>query len=318
MSDSSSHALYITPETVYGVTDASPVWEKVRHTGTTLAITKNTSQSEEIRDDRQINDFTQGTEQVGGDISAELSYASFDTLLEAALCGTWAIGTIDADTPPVGTDELTTGVTRRSFSALRHFSDQLAPKKAYHKYNGCEVNTFAISMTTDAKVSATFGIIGRGLDLDTVDPTGSTYNAVSTTRVLDSFSGVVKENGVVIGIPTEISFTLENGIEPRFVLGSRNTIRPSIGRSNLSGQLTVYFEDETFLEKFLSDADSSLEFTLPDAAGNLYTVIIPKIKYSGGQPDVSGQGSITLAMPFQAILDTTSNTNMIVRRKSVV
>ena len=30
---------------------------------------------------------------------------------------------------------------------------------------------------------------------------------------------------------------------------------------------------------------------------------LPNIKYTGGQPDVSGEGTITLSMPFKALCD---------------
>lgn len=53
---------------------------------------------------------------------------------------------------------------------------------------------------------------------------------------------------------------------------------------------------------------------MPDGAGNNLKVILPRIKYNGGQPDVQGEGPITLSMPFQALLDSTTNTNIIIER----
>jgi hypothetical protein len=91
MSTSSRHALYAIPEVTYGVTPTTPAFVAVRHTGTTLGTTKSTHISEELRADRQISDFRHGTKQVGGDLKFELSYGSFDQLLEATLGGTWAV-----------------------------------------------------------------------------------------------------------------------------------------------------------------------------------------------------------------------------------
>mgnify|MGYP005982164861 CR=1 FL=1 len=49
----------------------------------------------------------------------------------------------------------------------------------------------------------------------------------------------------------------------------------------------------------------TLVFTLTDGeAGNSMKFTIPKIKYTGGQPDVGDEGPITLSMPFQALLDS--------------
>jgi hypothetical protein len=103
---------------------------------------------------------------------------------------------------------------------------------------------------------------------------------------------------------------LDNGLAARYAIGSAETLQPSIGRSNLTGSITAFFEDATLLEKFLNETESALVFTLLDPAGNSYTVTLPRIKYTGGQPDVSGQGAITLSLPFQAIRDSSEASNI--------
>jgi hypothetical protein len=100
-------------------------------------------------------------------------------------------------------------------------------------------------------------------------------------------------------------------------VGSKNSIKPSLSRSNLTGQVTAYFENSTLVEKFLNETESSINFTMPDGAGNAQKYIIPRIKYTGGQPDVSGEGPITLTMPFQALLDGTTETNILIERTPV-
>lgn len=288
MADGSRHSMYLAPESIYGATTSASAFESIRHTGTTLALTKNTTQSEEIRPDRQISGYRHGTTQVGGDISVELSYGSFDTILEAVLLGEW-----QTDVPTTGSDELKAGTRRRSFSVVRHFSDLDAANKPFHTFTGVEFNNFTLQVSPDAIVTSTFSVIGKGMSIAETEPTGASYAPVSTTKVLDSFTGTLKESGSTIAVITEIQLTLENGIDPRFVVGSKETIRPQIGRSNLTGQISAYFEDSVLLEKFLNEEESSLEFTLPDDMGNEYSFILPRIKYNGGQPDVSGQGAIS-------------------------
>ena len=309
MADGSRHSMYLVPEATYGVTPATPAFDPIRHTGTTLALSKNTTQSEEIRPDRQISDFRHGAYQVGGDISVELSYGSFDDMLEAVLLGTW-----DEDSPAAGTDEVKAGTTRRSFSVLRHFSDMDASNKPYHLFSGVEFNNFTLQVSPDAIVTATFAVVGKGMTTGQTAPASASYTDATTTKVLDSFTGTLKESGSVIAAITEIQLTLENGIDPRFVVGSKETIRPQVGRSNLSGQITAYFENSALLDKFINETETSLEFTLPDLAGNEYTFVLPRIKYNGGQPDVSGQGAVLLTMPFQALFDDTAGSNIVIRR----
>jgi hypothetical protein len=81
--------------------------------------------------------------------------------------------------------------------------------------------------------------------------------------------------------------------------------------------VTAFFENSTMLEKFINETESSIDFTLPDGAGNELKFILPRVKYNGGQPDVGGEGPITLAMPFQALLDDTYETNLVIERTPV-
>lgn len=309
MANGSRHSMRYVAETVYGQTPATPAFKMIRHTGTTLGLSKESLQSEELRDDRQIADFRHGAYQVGGDINIELSYGSFDELLEAVLLGTWEV-----DSPAAGTDRLKAGVTRRSFTVERFFGDILTADKPYHRFTGVELNTLSLAINANAMITGSFGVLGQNMVTATTAITGATYAPATTTSPLDSFTGTLNEAGTPIAVITEISLSIENGLEARYVVGSKQSIRPSIGRSNVTGQVTAYFENSTLLDKFINETESSIVFELPDGAGNLYTVTLPRIKYTGGQPDVDGEGPITLSMPFQALLDSVTGTNIIIDR----
>lgn len=311
MANGSRHSMRYVPEVTYGVTPATPAFKMVRHTGTTLGLSKESLQSEELRDDRQIADFRHGAYQVGGDVNIELSFESFDDLLEAVMLGTWEV-----DSPSVGIDRLKAGVTRRSFTFERFFGDILSVDKPYHRFTGVELNTLALAINANAMITGSFGVLGQNMTTGTAIIAGATYVPATTTSPLDSFTGTLQEAGTPIAVITEISLSLENALEARFVVGSKQSIRPSIGRSNVTGQVTAYFENSTLLDKFINETESSIVFELPDGAGNKYTFTLPRIKYTGGQPDVDGEGPITLAMPFQALLDPTTGTNLMIDREA--
>lgn len=311
MANGSRHSMRYVAETVYGQTPTSPAFKPIRHTGTTLGLSKESLQSEELRDDRQISDFRHGAYQVGGDINIELSYGSFDDLLEAVMLGTW-----ETDGGGADVDRLKAGVTRRSFTVERFFGDIASVDKPYHRFTGVELNTLSLAINANAMITGSFGVLGQNMSTGTAIISGATYAAPTTTSPLDSFTGTLQEVGVPIAVITEISLSLENALEARFVVGSKQTIRPSIGRSNVTGQVTAYFENSALLDKFINETESSIVFELPDGAGNKYTFTLPRIKYTGGQPDVDGEGPITLSMPFQALLDPTTGTNLMIDREA--
>lgn len=387
MANGSRHSLFAVKELTYGQTPENPALELVRVTGTSLGLSKDSLQSEEIRSDRQISDFRGGANQVSGDINFELSYGSFDKFLQAVLLsnyweasaytgtitldatatgytrstgsfiddgflvghivdvsgftgsgfngkslitsvsalemgteiigsGTHGVEAGDGDEEIMGSEEIKAGSTRSSFTFIRHFADIQSSDNPFYIYRGIELNSMQLTISANSMVTGTFSVVGQSQET-AADLTGlgsPTYPAASTNSPLDSFTGALQEGGITVGVVTEISMTLNNGIEPRFVVGDKNAIYPSVGRSNLTGQVTAYFENSTLVNKFLNETESSLVFSLPDGAGNTQRYRIPRIKYTGGQPDVSGEGPITLAMPFQALLDPNEGTNIIIER----
>ena len=376
--DANRHGLYVIEEGTYNTTPTAPAFDVLRNTGCTLALSKDTFMSEELRPDRQIADYRHGNKQVGGAISFELSYGTFDKLLKAALQSeAWAAkdGTpLEADTISASSTDnsfndsadgftyevgdfidvdgfttpanngrfqiisataskiivanaeqkgsnLTTeaagddvtidlpaevikcGTTRKSLSIMRHFADLEAADEPFHLFKGVELNNFEMTVQPGGIVKASMTALGKSFSLGQTAPASTTYNDATTTRVFDSFSGKVFEGNTLLSICTELKFTLENGMKAEYVIGSDETERPSNGKSNLNGSATMFFRNSTMLRKFIDETPSSLIFTLKDKAGNIYIFRFPNICYNGGQPDTSGEGPITLAMPFQALLD---------------
>jgi hypothetical protein len=175
-----------------------------------------------------------------------------------------------------------------------------------------------MSVSPNAIVTATFGIIGKGLTLATSSVAGSTYATPSDVQPFDSFTGSITEGGSAIAVVTSIEFTLENGLEPLFAVGSVTTNRPSIGKSRLSGTMTTYFESKTLYEKFINETSSAIELTLLDVDGNEYIFSFPNIKYNSGQPDVSGEGAVTISMDFIALYDPTDASQIVITRDPAV
>lgn len=295
----SRHSLAYVPETVFGVTPAVPVFKALRHNSTSLNLVRSSFGSEELRSDRMIADFRAGTKSVEGNVVTELSQTSHDDLLAAALCGEW-----------VG-DVLMAGSVRKSFTLERNFEDV----GQYLRYRGAQVDTLQIGMTTGAVVGLTFGFWAKAMDVAQAIVTGATYDDAPDTATMDAISGSILESGSPIAVATEVSLNLSNNLNPRFVIGSAESLEPSIGRSNLTGTLSAYFEDVTLYQKFLSNTNSSLEIVCSDGVQS-FTFEIPRLKYTGGDIPVNGEGPVSIQMPFQAILDPVSGTNFIITRSA--
>jgi hypothetical protein len=300
IANGAQHSLHYIAESTYGTTPSTPTWTPLPHNATSLNLSKDAIESEKLRGDRQVEDFRHGNKQVGGDVTAELEYGAFDDILEAVMCGTWA------------TNVLKAGTTRRSFTLERKFADLDTPE--FHRYTGCEFNTLSMSIAPNALVTTTMGVIGKDISLATAEIASSTYSADVGNTPFDSFTGSITEGGSSIATVTSLEFTVENGLEALFSVGSDTTNRPSIGKSRVSGTLTTYFDSKALYEKFVNETSSEIVCTLTDSAGNDLQIDIPNVKYNSGQPDVSGEGAITVSMDFVALYSTGDASQLVFTR----
>jgi len=245
-------------------------------------------------------------------------------VLTAVAAGTLTIGGTDGDvivddaagesvTIVTTKTVLKVGTARRFFTMIRHFSDLDSGDKPYHFFTGCEFTGFNISIPAEGMVTGAFPALGINQTLaeDLTDLTTPTIGEPTTTKPFDSFTGTLTEGGGALAIVTEISLTLAKSQAPRFVVGSATAdLKPTVGQADVTGTLTAYFENSTLLEKFLNETDSSIAVTITDLAGNSYILTLPLVKYTDAPTDVSGEGSVTVALPFQALRDATEGTTL--------
>ena len=193
---------------------------------------------------------------------------------------------------------LKAGSVRRSFTIERFFQDL-----AQHMvYTGVEVNKMSLTVNASGIVKGSFDVIGQAQSQAAIS--GATYTNPLTSTPYDGFSGSLLEAGVLNSVITEIQFSLDNGMSAMFVVGSPNSLEPSIGRSKVEGTITAYFQDATLVNKFINETESSMEFTL-GGNGSGVKFKFPRIKYNGGSsPQVQNEGPVTLSLPFVTLYDS--------------
>ncbi len=289
----SRHGLRYAAETDIGVTPAPLTMTALRHTASSLVLSKENIVSEELRPDRQISDMRMVGNKVGGDIEFELSYGAYDDFLEALFMGEW------------DNDVLKAGVAMRSFTIERAFTDI----GQYQVFTGCHVNEMNLSIKPNAIVTGSFALVGKGSRLLTT-PLDAEPAPSPAHPPMDAVSGALKEGGLTVGYVTGVDLTFSNGIDPKYILGSLDAGAFIPGKSNVTGKISVFFEGPDMMRKFLDEELSSLEISLGNGLSGSYRLLLPRIRYSGSDNAVKGDDAILLDMPFQAILDPVSGTNI--------
>jgi hypothetical protein len=294
----SRHELRAMAEASYGQIPAAPGYTFLRHSGCDLALRRSSIESDEIRSDRQISNFFHGTEHVSGEIDFELSFGSYDDLLGAVLMSSWA------------GDELVTGNTITSFALERSFSDV----GKYQLFSGCCIDRLDLSIQPESLVTGRFHVAGKTVTYaDVSAEVGAT--SPEQNAPMEAFMGSIDEAGTPLGIVTGLDLKIENGLEGNPVLGSRNPVSAGFGKSRISGDLTVYFQDQSLHQKFLDQSHSSLSLTLT-GEGGAYEITLPRILYMSAEDPVRADRAVSSNFRFVALADAVTGTDIKIVRSA--
>lgn len=285
-------------EVTYGTTPASPAMVSLPFNTHSVDLSKTRVQSAEITPDRMPRIDRHGQRTVSGDLVVEMRPADYDFLLEGALFGAFT------------TNVLNTGTTVKSFT----LEDGALDIAQYRAFTGCMVNTMQLSIAPNQMTMATFGIVGKDMT-QSATPLDASLTAASGNEPFDSFSGAITEGGTAIAYVNSIDFTLNNNLSPTFALGDVDTTQMEFGMSTLEGTMTVYYQDAALITKFLNETESSLQMVLDDrVAGKSYTFLMPRIKINGASVPVGGPTSRLMTVPFVALRDSATSTQLRITR----
>jgi len=298
---SRSSLAYIA-ETTFGTTPSTPTLANLPINSHSLDLTKDRVEGNEIQADRMSRVDRHGNKQAGGSIEVDLRKGDYDELLESAFFNSYA------------TDVLKVGTTPKYFS----MEDAANDVNQFRMFTGLAVSSVNFSIAPNQMVTSTFEMVGKGMtQAATTGSTGGAPTASSTNSPFDSYSGTISDGGAGISIVTSIDFSLTNSLAPTFVVGADNAQSLEFGRAVVEGTMTVYYEDQTLINKFLNETESSIEVSIDDpTAANPYTFLFPRVKYNGASVPLQNPQSRLITLPFVALYDTVENTNLKMTRTS--
>ncbi len=295
--DSSNIRVAYVPEATYGVTPATPTFRELRVTGGGLKLNKSTVVSDERRADRNVSDLIQTGQDWAGDFNAELSYGSFDDILEALLMGTWT------------TNVLKNGTTAKSFTVEE--TRKVAGTPLYARWSGTRINSGKIGVTNRSKMTFDFNAMATAETLATAIVTGATYTAASTRPVFnasEAVSGLSLTGTGLTATPRvkSLSFDIANNLRTRPVVGSKLSAELGSGRFEVSGTAEVYFESHELYQAILDHGFGAFAFTAGFTTAEKYSFLLPKCVFGNGNVTAGGgNDDVMVSLPFQAVYDST-------------
>lgn len=288
--------LTIAAETSFGVLPSSPSFSVLPYRTHSLDLVKERVQGNDILGDRMAFVDRHGNRTVTGSIEVDLRRGDYDALLQSAFFNTFNTS-----------DEITIGTTPQFLA----FEDAALDITQFRQFSGCLVNTATFNIAPNQMVQATFDIIGKnmtqaGTSLD------ATPTAPSAFEPFDSFNGVLLEGGIGTAndlcIVSALNFSISNDVTPAHVIlcaDNRDTAaQMQYGMATVEGTMTVYYENATLINKFLSETETELSVTVDDPTGtNGYTFYMPRIKLNGAAVPVANMQSRMIEIPFVALKD---------------
>ena len=216
------------------------------------------------------------------------------------------------------------GDTRKSFTFLREFgdieNDSDGTRRPFLLYKGCEVASWNLTATANALAKSTFTIFGLDMEDPAPEaPAGTSYGDAIKTEAFDTFSGSLEIDGNAKCIVTDYNLTINNGHAAKYTVGCKASQKAMVSQSIADGSLTAYFENMDLYNKFIQQKTMTLKLTLADSVGNKLIVFLPLLRIlAGTQPDVTGDGSLTIPINFSAHEDIELGTHVTVQRIAAV
>lgn len=280
-------------EVTRGTTPATPAFQLLRDSRFSGGAQSSELTSEAVNASRLTGGVRLGAMSYPWTMPIELAYGAYDAQLASLLTGAWA------------DDALAVGTTRSFASYEIHTSDMAAGAKAYMLRAGTEVFSAELTMATNAIIKGSMGLRSMTETYSTTSTASSTHPAAVTTDPLCVYDLTLTEGVAEIADVTELKLNIAGGGDYEHAFGagasSREPTGTSIGKLDITGNLTATFNTRSRMEAFRAETETSLTIAANDPAGNDFTILLTRLRYTGNQANVEGAGTIVQSMPFRAL-----------------
>ncbi len=233
-----------------------------------------------------------GISKVQGSFTGNLSHINFAPIIQTAMFSAPASGVYKTGKVlNTITIEEWHSDTNVGFTSTGCFADKLSlkfPAKGW--------------VTMDATINGFNQVVGTSA-------IGTTYTPAVTETPFVMVNATLLEGGSPIALLTDVNLTIDNGAQMVEVLGAANPVGATPGMSKITGTLTGYITNSTLINKFYNQTSTSISVQVSDGT-NTVIFLMSHVVYTGLKKSVSGQGPVLFQLPFVALYDSGTATNM--------
>lgn len=297
---SNKEVLSYIKEVTFGTVPATPAFQFVRYVSGSFKAETSSTKSAEIATAREVADIIRTSVKATGSFNFELSYSNLDDMLAALLGGTWT------------TNVLTVGSTRQSLTIERGFTDI----GQFELYKGAVPTSLSLNVGIGKVIDGSINFTSLAPVISS-STASSTQVAAPTNSVMNPIDSVqLAQEGGAGAIAGIVGFTI-NISSPEVLFAQLANINPvdiEQGQLVASGTIDLYWQDATYLTKYLGWTTTSLAFTLGGTASQKYAFLFSKVKLSAAENPNPGMNQPMISkLQWQAFRDPTNTTLKITR-----
>lgn len=210
-------------------------------------------------------------------------------------------------------------IAQRSWSIETAYTDI----SQFMEQDGMVVGTVALEIASGSILTGTFGFEGRATSLRQSSLLGSlpfvqqVAQAGEVSNATTDVGNIEKDGNLLPACIQSLSISGEAGLRMQNCVGSKFPRGIGTGRFNLSGSATIYFENQTLFNDFISHSTLSLGWSVSDAENVSYYFRIPAAKFSADEISPGGiDQDVFENIEWTAFRDATTNTMFMMDRFS--
>jgi hypothetical protein len=173
-------------------------------------------------------------------------------------------------------------------------------------FTECRIGGFTIQLPATGNGTIEVPVMGRDMETYTgaAAPFFTAPASETTTGVFAAVNGLLRVAGVTVGVVTGLNVQMDLKPESSAVVGQNFVPEIFLGRANVTGQVTAFFEDLTLINQFKNETEVSILAYLTTTSvqpAPALSIYLPRIKWGDGSVADQGEGGQSITLPFQAL-----------------
>lgn len=278
------------PEAQLGVTPSSGTVRSLPFNSCTVAAEQNRTAPGTMTGRRDPVEPIMGNINVGGGLTIPLDVNAFGWILAMSFGNPTTTSVTGGKYQHV----FKPGTEQPSISLEKAFSNG-----EYYVDKGCKISSMGFSFGGDGELTVDVQMLGCN-EVINDEPISDSVTELALDR-LNNFQAALKIDNVEVAVATELTLDVNFGLdEEGYAIGGQGfRSRINEGLLELSGSMTAFYDDATYVEKAMNSTITALQVKLTKQ-GNSLQIDLPEVLFPRKSPTIEGSAGVMQNLDYGA------------------